>query len=418
MDIKPFKGYRPIPELAGKVALIPNNLMNEPDRKRLARNNPYSFAHVVKPRLNFPDDVAKSDQQLFDFANKYFEKLLNEGIVIRDNSPSFYIYKMTMDSRSQTGLTCCMNIKDYDEGKIKKHEHTRPEKVTENALQFESTLLNTNPVFLAYSPVEEIDKLIESITSQKADYDFLSDAGVQQNLWVVGDEKIIQNLIRLFEEKVSAAYIADGHHRAAASSIFSKKIHERKPSRPGDSALSRDYDYFLTSLFPSNQLKIYDYNRVVKSLNGLDEKFFLKKIEENFFADEASRIPYEPQKPHRFGMYLGGKWYRLIAKAGTYSNDPIGVLDVSILQNNLLEPVLGIHDPRIDRNIDFIPGVKGLKELEKRVNKGKAAAAFSLFPVTMDQLMTVSDAGEVMPPKSTWFEPKLLSGLVTFRMEF
>ena len=392
--------------------------MNEPDRKRLARNNPYSFAHVVKPRLNFPDDVAKSDQQLFDFAKKYFEKLLNEGIIIRDNSPSFYIYRMTMDERSQTGLTCCLNIKDYDEGKIKKHENTRPEKVAENALQFESTLLNTNPVFLAYSPVEEIDKLIESITSQKADYDFLSDAGVQQNLWVVRDEKIIQNLIQLFGEKVAAAYIADGHHRAAASSIFSKKIHERNRSHAGDSTLSKDYDYFLTSLFPSNQLKIYDYNRIVKSLNGLDEKFFLKKIEENFLIDEARRIPYDPQKPHRFGMYLGGKWYRLVVKAGTYPDDPIGVLDVSILQNNLLEPVLGIHDPRTDRNIDFIPGVKGLKELEKRVNKGKAAAAFSLFPVTMDQLMTVSDAGEVMPPKSTWFEPKLLSGLVTFRMEF
>jgi uncharacterized protein (DUF1015 family) len=419
--IKPFKGYRPVPELAEKVALIPNNLMNEPDRRRVARNNPYSFAHVVKPRLNFPDNEANSDQQLFDFAKKYFEKLINEGIIIRDKFPSFYVYRMTMDERSQTGLTCCLNIKDYNEGKIKKHEHTRPEKVSENALQIESTRLNTNPVFLAYSPVKEIDKLIESITSLKPDYDFLSDAGVRQNLWVIRDDKIIQNLIELFEEKVSAAYIADGHHRAAASFIFSKKIHERNRNQPdlfGDASLPKDYDYFLASLFPSNQLKIYDYNRVVKSLNGLDEKFFLKKVEENFLIDEARRIPYDPRKPHRFGMFLGGKWYRLKAKEGTYPDDPIGVLDVSILQNNLLEPVLGIHDPRVDRNIDFIAGVKGLKELEKRVNKGKAAAAFSLFPVTMDQLMIVSDAGEVMPPKSTWFEPKLLSGLVTFRMEF
>src|SRR6185436_14186584 len=225
MDIKPFKGYRPVPELAEKVTLIPNNLMNEPDRKRAARSNPYSFAHIVKPRLNFPDNVAKTDQQLFDFAKKYFQKLLDEGILLRDNSPCLYIYRMTMDNRSQTGLTCCMNIKDYNEGKIKKHEHTRAEKERENALQFESTRLNTNPVFLAYSPVKKIDELIATITSQKPDYDFISEYGVQENLWIVRDEKNIQSLAQLFEEKVSAAYIADGHHRAAAASIFSKKIH-------------------------------------------------------------------------------------------------------------------------------------------------------------------------------------------------
>jgi uncharacterized protein (DUF1015 family) len=321
---------------------------------------------------------------------------------------------MTMDGRSQTGLTCCMNIKDYNEGKIKKHEHTRAEKELENAVQFESTRLNTNPVFLAYSPVKNIDELIASITSQKPDYDFISEYGVQENLWVVRDEKNIQSLAQLFEEKVSTAYIADGHHRAAAASIFSKKIRATNP----DPSSIKDYDYFLVSLFPANQLKIYDYNRVVRSLNDLDEKFFIKKIQGNFFVDEAQRVPYDPRKPHRFGMYLGGKWYRLKAKEGTYPNDPIGVLDVSILQNNLLEPILGIHDPRTDRNIDFIPGVKGLKELEKRVSKGKAAVAFSLYPVTMEQLMAVSDVGEVMPPKSTWFEPKLLSGLVTFRMEY
>ncbi|HYV92283.1 MAG TPA: DUF1015 family protein [Chitinophagales bacterium] len=414
MDIKPFKGYRPVPELAEKVTLIPNNLLNEPDRRRAARSNPYSFAHIVKPRLNFPDDIAKSDQQLFGFAKNYFEKLLAEGILIRDNSPCFYIYRMTMDNRSQTGLTCCMNIKDYNEGKIKKHEHTRSEKELENALQFELTRLNTNPVFLAYSPVTKIDELIASITAQKPDYDFISEYGVHENLWIVRDEKNIQSFIQLFEEKVSAVYIADGHHRAAAASIFSRKIHESNPIP----ARSKDYDYFLVSLFPADQLKIYDYNRVVRSLNGLDEKFFLKKAEEKFIVDEARRIPYDPRKPHRFGMYLNGKWYRLKAKERTYSSDPISILDVSILQNNLLEPILGIHDPRTDRNIDFIPGVKGLKELEKRVSKGKAAVAFSLYPVTMEQLMAVSDAGEVMPPKSTWFEPKLLSGLVTFRMEF
>lgn len=414
MDIKPFKGYRPVPELAEKVALIPNNLMNEPDRRRAAKTNPYSFAHVVKPRINFPDEVTKTDQQLFDFAKNYFEKLVAEGVVVRDSISSFYIYRLSMDDRSQTGLICVMNIRDYHEGKIKKHEHTRAEKEIENALQIESTRLNSNPVFLAYSPVKEIDQLINTVTTEKPDYDFNSESGVTQNLWIVKEENLVKNFIELFEKNVSATYIADGHHRAAASSLFSKKIHNENPNPDG----IKDYDYFLTCLFPCDQLKIYDYNRIVKSLNGLDEKFFLKKIESKFIVEEARRIPYDPQKPHRFGMYLGGKWYRLKAKEGSYAMGPIGELDVTILQENLLEPVLNITDPRTDKNIDFIPGVKGLKELERRVNKGKAAVAFSLYPVSMSELMAVSDIGEVMPPKSTWFEPKLLSGLVIFRMEF
>jgi len=414
MEIRPFKGYRPIPELAAKVALLPNNLLNEPDRKRAVRTNPYSFGHIVKPRLNFPDDVAKTDQQIFDFAREYFEKLLKEGVIIRDLIPCLYVYRMTMDERSQTGLICCMNIRDYDEGKIKKHENTRAEKELENEIHIENTKLNSNPVFLAYRPVPEIDELINKVTAQKPDYDFYSEFGVEENLWIIRDKETIDKFTMQFAEKVNAAYIADGHHRAAASSSYSKKIHEQHP----DPGLPKDYDYFLTCLFPSDQLKIYDYNRIVKSLDGLDEKNLLKKISEKFEVEPAIRVPYDPRKPHRFGMFINGKWYRLKAKEGTYENDPISLLDVSILQNNLLEPTLGIHDPRTDKNIDFIPGVKGLKELERRVMKGRAAIAFSLYPVTMEQLFTVSDAGEVMPPKSTWFEPKLLSGLVVFRMEF
>lgn len=414
MDIKPFKGYRPIPELASKVALLPNNLLNEPDRKRAARTNPYSFAHVVKPRINFPDNVAKTDQQLFDFAHDYFEKMIKEGIIIRDLTPCLYVYQMIMDDRHQTGLICCMNIRDYDEGRIKKHEHTRPEKEEENAIHIENTKLNSNPVFLAYSPVAEIDELITKVTLQKPDYDFYSEFGVQENLWIIRDNETISRFIKHFDEKVSATYIADGHHRAAAASLYSKKVR----SQQVDLTLPKDYDYFLTALFPSNQLKIFDYNRVVKNIDGLDEKALVKKISEKFEVEIASTIPYEPKKPHRFGMFINGKWYRLKCLPGTFAEDPIGVLDVTILQNNLLEPILGIRDPRTDKNIDFIPGVKGVKELERRVLKGRAAVAFSLYPVTMEQLFAVSDAGEVMPPKSTWFEPKLLSGLVVFRMEF
>ena len=414
MDIKPSKGYRPLPELAPKVALLPNNLLNEPDRKRAARTNPYSFAHVVKPRINFPDDVAKTDQQLFDFARDYFEKMIDEGVLIRDITPCLYIYRMIMDERVQTGLICCMNIHDYDEGHIKKHEHTRPEKELENVIHIENTKLNSNPVFLAYRPVTEIDELVDKLTIQKPDYDFISETGVRQNLWIIKDKATIEKFVALFDKKVSAAYIADGHHRAVAASQYAKKVKEQHP----DPVAPRDYNYFLTCLLPSNQLRIFDYNRIVKSMAGLDEKTLVKKISEKFFVELAVRNPYGPSKPHRFGMFVNGKWYKLKAKPETFAGDPISSLDVSILQDNILEPIFGIKDPRTDKNIDFIPGVKGLRELERRVLKGKASVAFSLFPVSMEELISVSDAGEVMPPKSTWFEPKLMSGLVVFRMEF
>lgn len=414
MDIRPFKGYRPIPELAPKVALLPNNLLNEPDRKRAARTNPYSFAHVVKPRINFPDDVAKTDQQLFDFAKEYFEKMIDEGVLIRDLTPCLYVYRMIMDGRIQTGLICCMNISDYDGGRIKKHEHTRAEKELENAIHIENTRLNSNPVFLAYRPVAEIDALVERFTSQHPDYDFISESGIQQQLWIIKDKQTIDRFVAEFDTKVTAAYIADGHHRAAAASLYSQKIKSGQPKPDGP----KDYNYFLTCLFPSSQLRIFDYNRIVKNMGGLDERTLIKKISEKFTVEEAIRIPYAPSKPHRFGMFLGGKWYKLKSKPNTFDNDVISSLDVSILQNNILEPVFGISDPRTDKNIDFIAGVKGLKELERRVLKGKASVAFSLFPVSMEELIAVSDAGEVMPPKSTWFEPKLLSGLVVFRMEF
>jgi uncharacterized protein (DUF1015 family) len=414
MDIKPFKGYRPQPGLAQKVALLPNNLLNEANRKRAAKANPYSFAHVVKPRINFPDHVQKTDQQLFDFARNYFEKLLTEGVIIRDPKPCFYLYRLTMDERSQTGLICCMNINDYLGGRIKKHEHTRAEKENENVIHIENTRLNSNPVFLAYSPVKEIDAVMEKITQRLPEYDFVSEFGVKEQCWVVNDEATIGQFISLFDQKVSATYIADGHHRAAAAALFAEKIGKKLPP----SVNSRDYNYFLTALFPADQLRIYDYNRLVKSISPMDQRTLLKKISEKFDVEPARKIPYSPPKPHRFGMFINGSWYRLKPLPGTYTEDPIGVLDVSILQNNLLEPILGIHDPRTDKNIDFVAGIKGLKELERRVTKGRAAVAFSLYPVTMEQLFAVSDAGEVMPPKSTWFEPKLLSGLVVFRMEF
>jgi uncharacterized protein (DUF1015 family) len=411
--IKSFKGYRPVPELALKVALNPNNLLSELDRREEARKNPYSFAHVVKPRINFPDDTPKTEHQLFDFAHRYFLKMVDDGTIVRDEKPALYVYRLSMDNHTQTGLICCLHMKDYQEGKIKKHEHTRADKENENVLHIRSTLLNSNPVFLTYEPVDEIDIEIGFITNGEIpEYDFVNEYKVRQEIWVVKQHAAIDRLTRLFDEHVACSYIADGHHRAAAAAIYAKEMHDQEGKLK-----SNDFNYMLGCLFPSNQLRIYDYNRIVKSLNGHSEKDFLKLVSEKFEVKEASRSPYDPSKPHRFGMYLYNKWYKLKAREGTYPEDAVGSLDVSILQNNLLDPILDIKDPRIDKRIDFIPGIKGLAALEKPVLKGKAPVAFSLYPITIEELFTISDLNEVMPPKSTWFEPKLMSGLVIFKME-
>ncbi|MBX7108209.1 MAG: DUF1015 family protein [Chitinophagales bacterium] len=413
MIIKAFKGFRPLPELASKVALNPNNLLSDQRRKEEARKNPYSFAHVVKPRLNFPDDTPKTEQQLFDFARMYFQKMVDEGTILRDEEPCLYVYRLSLEGHTQTGLISCLHIRDYQEGRIKKHEHTRADKENENVLHITSTLLNSNPVFLAYTPVDKIDMLIAMITNEHLPaYDFVNEYGVRQEVWVVSNEKTIDELTDLFNKHVHCSYIADGHHRAAAAAIYAGQMADKL-----NQLKSNDFNYLLTCLFPANQLRIYDYNRLIKNLNGHTEKEFLKLVSEKFDVKIASRSPYDPSQPHRFGMYLNYKWYKLRAREGTYTNDAVASLDVSILQNNLLDPVLGIKDPRIDRRIDFVPGIKGLAALEKAVVKGKAAVAFSLFPVTMEQLFAISDMNEVMPPKSTWFEPKLMSGLIVFKME-
>jgi uncharacterized protein (DUF1015 family) len=407
-------GYRPRPDIAAKVALNPNNLLSEPERRDSAKKNSYSFAHVVKPRIDFPEQTSKTEKQLFEHAKLYFNKLCDEGILIRDKVPCFYIYRLSLDNHTQTGLISCLNLKNYFEGKIKKHEHTRSEKEIENLLHIQSTRLNSNPVFLAYPAIRDIDNLVASITkSRQPEYNFTSDLGVLQQLWIVSDLQIIEQLRQLFDQRVPVTYIADGHHRAAAAALYAQQM---KKEWSGKTQFE-DYNYFLTCLFPSNQLRIFDYNRVVKDLNGLSERDFLKKLNEKFEVREASRTPYDPHEPHRFGMFLGNKWFKLKSKDGTFIIDPIGSLDVTILQQNVLAPILGIKDPRLDKRIDFVPGIRGLSALEKPVIKGKAAVAFSLFPVTMEQLFAVSDMGEVMPPKSTWFEPKLMSGLVIFKME-
>ncbi len=410
--IKPFAGIRPTKALADKVAILPNNLMNEDNRREAAIRNPISFAHVIKPRINFTEGIEKTDQRLFDFAAEYLLKLMREKTVFQDDQECYYIYRQTLNGRSQTGLVARYHLQEYVNGNIKKHEHTRSEKESENVKHIITTGIQSNPVFLAYNPVPEIDTLINTLTAEVPDYHFESDLHVFHSMWVIRDAQQIQTLTQLLNERVPYTYIADGHHRAASASLVAEMKRKENPNHTG----KEDYNYLHTCIFPANQLKIYDYNRIVKDLNQLSSEVFLKKILERFDVQLSDVSPFIPQHVHDIGMYFDNKWFRLKAKEGTYANDPISVLDVSILQENLLSPILGIVDPRTDKRIDFLEGTKGVAALEKKVSRGKSAVAFALYPVSMKQLFDVSDAGLIMPPKSTWFEPKLLSGLITYKM--
>lgn len=410
--IEPFRGIRPVKDLAEKVALCTNNLMNEEERRVAALRNPVSFAHVIKPRIDFPEGISKTDPELFEHAAESFQRLINERTLLQDEQPCYYIYRQMQNGRTQTGLVARYHVNEYQCGNIKKHENTRSEKEIENVMHLLSTGIQGNPIFLAYEPVGDIDTLINSITAAVPDYHFRSDYDIVNSMWVVTNPDIVKNLTKLFSEKVGCTYIADGHHRAASVAIAAKQLAEKKSSHTG----KEDYNYMLTCMFPANQLKIYDYNRLVKDLNELTEDQLINSIAAKFNVTPLEESTFQPDAFHTFGMYLNNRWYKLVAKDGTYPQDPVNTLDVSILQNNILRPLLGIDDPRTDKRIEFVDGTKGVSSLEKRVNKGKAAVAFALYPVTMKQLFAVADAGEIMPPKSTWFEPKLISGLIIYKM--
>lgn len=411
MRIKSFKGIRPQKALAKLVAFSPNNFMSDADRVMAALDNPLSFAHVIKPKIHFPEVRSKTDQELLDFSRAYLDKLIEDEIIEQDSSDCYYIYRLIMNGRAQTGIVAISHLDDYTEGKIKKHEHTREEKEKENVVHILNMGMYSNPVFLAYPPVEAIDRIVNKITvNEEPEYDFTSSGKIRHTFWAVRDKDMTDAITSLFETKVPESYIADGHHRAASSAIAGKQLAEKNKRHTGN----EPYNYFLTCFFPGDQLKIFEYNRLVKDMNGLSEDDFLKKLKEKFNIKKVNDA-YQPQQPHYFGMLLKSGWYELKAKDGTYDNDPVSSMDVSILQKNILDELLGIKDPRTDKRLDFIEGVKGLEPLEKRVKKEKAEAAFSLYPVTMEQLFAISDAGEVMPPKSTWFDPKLLSGLIVYK---
>ena len=403
--ILPFKALRPAAELAPKVASRPYDVLNSKEAKVEAQGNSYSFLHITKSEIDLPETVDIHSKEVYDKAKQNLSAFIQRNVLFRESKPCYYIYELVMNGRSQTGLVCASSLDDYENDIIKKHEFTRPEKEEDRINHIKTTGAQTGNVFLAYRNVEAIDNLLNQWKRDRnAVYSFTTDDNIQHSIWVINDSASIGYITSLFEEEVPNTYIADGHHRAASAA----KVRVSLNGKASDEA-----NYFLTTLFPANQLYIMDYNRVVKDLNNLSPEAFLEKVGKDFDIEKVGENEVKPSHLHQFGLYLDKNWYSLTAKEGTFSNDPIGVLDVTILQNNILDKVLGIKDPRTDKRIDFIGGIRGLGELVKKVDAGEMAAAFSLYPVSIQQLFDIADSGNVMPPKSTWFEPKLRDGLLT-----
>jgi uncharacterized protein (DUF1015 family) len=403
--IKPFKALRPQAQLAKQVASRPYDVLSSAEAKLEARGNHSSFLHITKSEIDLPDTVDVHDASVYEQAKENLAAFIQRDIVFREDKACYYIYQLVMNGRAQTGLVCVSSVDDYENDIIKKHEFTRPEKEQDRINHIKTSGAQTGNVFLAYRNNNAVDALINDWKETKSPvYDFTADDGIQHTIWIVNNDETIEKISSLFEKEVPFTYIADGHHRAASAAKVRKAL--------GDAA-TEDADYFLTTLFPSNQLYIMDYNRLVKDLNGLTPKSFIKELGKQFTVELVTTGAYRPEELHSFGLYMDKNWYKLTSKKGTFTTDPIGILDITVLQNNVLDPVLGIKDQRTDKRIDFVGGIRGLGELEKRVDSGEMAVAFSLYPVTIGQLFDIADSGNVMPPKSTWFEPKLRDGLLT-----
>ena len=404
VTITPFKALRPEAQLAKVVASRPYDVLNSREAKVEAQGNPHSFLHITKSEISLPDSSDIHSPEVYEKAKENLSAFLSRNVLFIENKPCYYIYELIMNGRSQVGLVCGSSVNDYENGLIKKHEFTRPEKELDRITHIKTTGAQTGNVFIAYRNVAQIDELISGCMKEKSpQYSFTADDDVQHSIWVVNDENTITQITNLFKEKVPATYIADGHHRAASAAKVRAAL--------GNNA-TENADIFLTTLFPANQLSILDYNRVIKDLNGNSAEEFIKKLEENFTLEKKASA-YKPVAIHEFGLYINNQWYSLTAHQNIIKDDVLGVLDINILQENILTPILNIVDQRTDARIDFVGGIRGLEELERKVNSGEMAIAISLFPVTMSQLFAVADSGDVMPPKSTWFEPKLRDGLLT-----
>ncbi|NDE09305.1 MAG: DUF1015 domain-containing protein [Chitinophagia bacterium] len=404
ITIQPFRALRPEAQHAKQVASRPYDVLNSKEAKIEAQGNPNSFLHITKSEIDLPEEVDIHSQQVYDTAKNNLDAFVSRNILFRESKACYYIYQLIMNGRSQTGLVCGSSVDDYENDLIKKHEFTRPEKEKDRINHITTTGAQTGNVFLAYRNVAEIDEVISKWQKEKNPvYDLMAEDGIQHSIWIINDSDTNDLISELFKTKVPFTYIADGHHRAASAAKVRKAL--------GKDA-TEGANIFLTTLFPSDQLHIMDYNRVVKDLNGLEKATFIEKLSDSFMVEKAEKA-FSPSNLHQFGLYIGKQWYSLTAKENTYTHDPIGILDVTILQNNLLDPILGIKDQRTDQRIDFVGGIRGLEELEKRVDSGEMAVAISLHPVSIQQLFDIADSGNVMPPKSTWFEPKLRDGLLT-----
>ena len=406
--LKPFKGIRPKKELVQNIACRPYDVLNEAEARIETKGDPNSFYHVIKPEIDFPDDFDHYSPEIYKKGRDNMMRMINAGIFSQDEKDCYYIYAQTMNGRRQYGIVGCASVDDYVNDIIKKHELTRPDKEEDRKNHVRVSNMNYEPVFFAYPNVPALDVIVAGVVKGNPEYDFVSDDAIGHTFWVIKDDATIKKITEEFS-KIKYTYVADGHHRTAAAALVGKEQREKNPNHTG----KEEYNFFLAVHFPDNQLQIMDYNRVIKDLNGNTPAQLIEKLKANFSVEEKGMEIYKPNNLHNFGMYLDGKWYSLSAKPGTYNdNDPIGVLDVTILSEKILAPIFNIVDLRTDKRIEFVGGLRGLGELKKRVDSGEMKVAFAIYPVTMKQLIDIADSGKIMPPKTTWFEPKLRSGLV------
>ncbi|MBQ4292848.1 MAG: DUF1015 domain-containing protein [Muribaculaceae bacterium] len=411
--VKPFRGIRPPKELVTEVASRPYDVLNSEEARAEAEGNPKSLYHIIKPEIDFEPGTDEHDPRVYERAVENFKAFQNKRWLVKDDKEHYYIYAQTMNGRTQYGIVVAAYVDDYMSGKIKKHELTRRDKEEDRMKHVRINNANVEPVFFAFPDNEALEEIIRKVTAAEPEYDFVAPDGFGHHFWVIDDDEINETITREFA-KIPYLYIADGHHRSAAAALVGNEKAKQNPNHRGD----EEYNYFLAVCFPASHLSIIDYNRVVKDLNGLTPEEFLARLDENFIVEDMGTEEYRPNALHNFSLYLGGHWYSLTAREGRYDdNDPIGVLDVTISSNLILRDILGITDLRSDKRIDFVGGIRGLGELKRRVDSGEMAVALALYPVSMRQLMDIADSGNIMPPKTTWFEPKLRSGLVIHSLE-
>ena len=411
--IKPFKGIRPKRELVEKIASRPYDVLNSEEARAEAAGNEMSLYHIIKPEIDFPVGTDEHDEKVYRKAAENFEMFQKNGWLVQDSKENYYVYAQTMNGKTQYGLVVCAYVDDYMTGKIKKHELTRKDKEEDRMKHVRVNNANIEPVFFAYPHNNELDAIVKEVTKGKPEYDFVAPLdGFRHTFWLIEDEAKIKRITEIFAT-IPSLYIADGHHRSAAAALVGDEKRRQNPAHKGN----EEYNYFMAVCFPDDQLTIIDYNRVVKDLNGLTDDQFIEKLKKNFDVELKGKDIYKPSKLHNFSMYLSGNWYSLTAKAGTYDDkDPIGVLDVTVSSNLILDEILGIKDLRTDKRIDFVGGIRGLGELKRRVDSGEMRVALALYPVSMQQLIDIADTNNIMPPKTTWFEPKLRSGLVIHKL--